>query len=84
MERRISQLLYKIATKFQRLPHVFGAKNYDGTIVDTARGKGKQEIKDGDHLPEVDMEKRLSQLVHKIVIQFLRLSHILGSSNMIT
>ena len=28
----VSQLLYKIAKKFERLPHVFGVGKLDGTI----------------------------------------------------
>jgi len=42
-----SQLLYKIGTKFQRLPHVFGDKVSNGTIGNTVWRNRKSEIQDG-------------------------------------
>jgi len=41
-----SQLLDKIGTKFQRLPHVFGGKESNGTIGNTVRRNRKSEIQD--------------------------------------
>ncbi len=43
----ISQLVGKIATRFQRLPHVSGVQQRKGAIGNTLRCNLKLEIKDG-------------------------------------
>jgi len=47
LEIRISRLVDMIATKFQRLPHVFGCKESNSTIGNTVRRNRKSEIQDG-------------------------------------
>jgi len=47
LEIRISRLVNMIATKFQRLPHVFGGKESNGTIGNTVQRNRKSEIQDG-------------------------------------
>jgi len=42
-----SQFLDKIGTKFQRLTHVFGGKESNGTIGNTVGRNRKSEIQDG-------------------------------------
>ena len=46
-EMLISQLLDKIATKFQRLPHIVGVQQLSGSIADNARCNRKSVIQDG-------------------------------------
>jgi hypothetical protein len=48
-ELPLYQLLDKIATPFQRLPHTFGVQELNGNIEDTTRCKRKSGIKDGGH-----------------------------------
>ena len=50
-----------IATKFQRLSHVFERMQHGETSGETARRLGVSEIEDGGHLPEVETTKRITQ-----------------------
>ena len=43
----ISQLLNQIATPFQKLPHICGVQQLNGTMANTARCNRKQKIQDG-------------------------------------
>jgi hypothetical protein len=48
-------------------------QEHDGTNSDSVRFKGKWKIKDGGHLPEEDMESRVSQLLDQTATKFQRL-----------
>ena len=74
---RVSQLLDKIATKFQRLPHIFMVQQLNDTIDDTARCNRMSVIKDGGHQTGSKPEVLISQLLDKIATPFQRLSHII-------
>ena len=49
MKFHVSQLIYMIATKFQRLSHVFERQQHEETSGNTVRCPGMSEIKDGGH-----------------------------------
>ena len=46
----ITQVLDKIATKFQRLPHIFVVRQLNRTNANTARCNRKSDIQDGGRL----------------------------------
>ena len=48
-----SQLVGMIATKFQRLPHVFWVKQHSGAIVNTVRLTGREKLRMTATKPEV-------------------------------
>ena len=54
LQIRIFQLVHKISTKFLRLCHVFGVRQYGKTSGITVRRLCMFEIEDGGHRPEVD------------------------------
>jgi len=70
----ISQLLDKIATPIQRLPHIFVVQQLNGTIADTARCNRMSVIQDGVHHTGSKPEVLISQLLDKIATPFQRLS----------
>jgi len=70
-----SQLIDKIGTKFQWLPHVFGGKESNGTIGNTVRRTGSQKSK----MAASNLEIRISRLVDMIATKFQRLPHVLGA-----
>jgi hypothetical protein len=55
MKFHVSQFIYMMATKFQRLSHVFEQRQRGETSGKTVRRLGMSEIKDGGNLPEVEM-----------------------------
>jgi hypothetical protein len=66
----VSQLLYKIAKKFQRLTHVFGVGNSMALLVMLYLETGSEKFKMAAAKPEVPV----SQLLYKIAKKFQRLS----------
>jgi hypothetical protein len=66
----VSKLLYKIAKKFQRLPHVLGVEELNGDIGKAPSRNQKSEIQDGGAKPDVP----ISQLPGKIAVKFQLLS----------
>jgi hypothetical protein len=55
----VSQLVGKIATRFQRLPHVFGVQQPEGAIGNTPDVTGSWKLKVAVAKPEI----LISQLV---------------------
>ena len=66
----VSQLVDEIGTKFQRLPHVFGVQQLNGSSLDAVRPNRKSEIQHGGPKSAV----LISQLVDETGTKFQRLN----------
>jgi hypothetical protein len=70
----LSQLLYKIATPFQRLTSIFGVRELSGTIADTALCNRKSVMQD-------EVQHWMFLVLDMIAATFQRLHSFSGSSN---
>ena len=69
----ITQVLDKVATKFQRVTHIFVVRQLNGTKPDIAQCKRKTLIQNGDRQTGSKPEVLISQLLDKIATPFQRL-----------
>ena len=66
---RVSRVLHQIETKFQRLPHVFGVKRFNGANADIVKPTAQPEIQYGGRKTEV----LTTHAVYQIEREFQRL-----------
>ena len=72
----ITQVLDKVATKFQKVTYIFLVQQLNGTKPDIARCKRKTRIQNGDRQIGSKPEVFISQLLDKIATPFQRLPQI--------
>ena len=73
---RITLVLDKISTKFQRVTHIFVVRKLSDTKADIARCNRKTLIQNGGRHTGSKPEVLISQLLDKITTRFQRLPHI--------
>src|SRR5208282_2374944 len=78
----ITQVLDKVATKFQRVTHIFVVRQCKRTKPDTVRCYCMSVIQDGGHQTGSKPEVLISQLLDKIAMPFQRLPHIFAISEL--
>src|SRR5208282_5842797 len=69
----ITQVLDKVAAKFQIVTYIFVVRQLNGTKPDIARCKRKKLIQNGDRQTGSKPEVPISQLLYKIATPFQRL-----------